>query len=139
MYTKKFTKQLKRITQALLSMTPAQRKVIRQSITRSQSEVSINELIQPIFYQSPQCPHYHGAHIRKWGKSEKTQRYKCVSCQKTFKNKTKTPLARLRKCSLWLEYTECILLKLTLREAANVCKINLRTSFLWRHRFLIAQ
>jgi transposase-like protein len=139
MYTKKFTKQLNRITKALLSMTPAQREVVHQSITRSHSEFSINELIQPVFDNSPQCPHCHGSHIRKWGKSGETQRYKCMSCQKTFNNKTKTPLARLRKCSLWQEYTQCMVLKLTLREAADICKINLRTSFLWRHRFLIAQ
>ena len=30
-------------------------------------------------------------------------------------------------------------LKLTLREAASVCGINLKTAFLWRHRFLMAQ
>jgi hypothetical protein len=30
-------------------------------------------------------------------------------------------------------------LRLTLREAASICHINLKTSFLWRHRFLMAQ
>ena len=38
-------------------MTPAQRKVVHQSITRSHSDVSINELIQPAFDNPPQCPH----------------------------------------------------------------------------------
>ncbi len=32
-----------------------------------------------------------------------------------------------------------MVLKLTLREAADICNINLRTAFLWRHRFLMAQ
>ena len=32
-----------------------------------------------------------------------------------------------------------MVLKLTLREAAAICKINLKTSFLWRHRFLTTQ
>jgi hypothetical protein len=32
-----------------------------------------------------------------------------------------------------------MVLKLTLREAADICHINLRTAFLWRHRFLSAQ
>lgn len=139
MYTKKFTKQLNHITQALLSMTPAQREIVHQSITRSHSEVSINELIQPIFDNSPQCPHCNKSHIRKWGKSGETQRYRCMTCYKSFNNKTKTPLARLRKCSLWQKYTQCMVLKLTLREAANLCKISLKTSFLWRHRFLTSQ
>jgi hypothetical protein len=30
-------------------------------------------------------------------------------------------------------------LKLTLREAASICHINLKMAFLWRHRFLTAQ
>jgi len=30
-------------------------------------------------------------------------------------------------------------LKLTLRQSAKVCNINLKTAFLWRHRFLEAQ
>lgn len=30
-------------------------------------------------------------------------------------------------------------LKLTQREAASTCNINLKTAFLWRHRFLMAQ
>lgn len=30
-------------------------------------------------------------------------------------------------------------LKLTLRQAASICHINLKTAFLWRHRFLMAK
>jgi hypothetical protein len=48
-------------------------------------------------------------------------------------------LARLRKCHLWEEYARCIELKLTLRQAASICHINLKTAFLWRHRFLMAK
>jgi transposase-like protein len=53
--------------------------------------------------------------------------------------KTKTPLTQLRKCHLWKEYARCIGLKLTLRQAASICHINLKTAFLWRHRFLNGQ
>jgi len=38
---------------------------------------------------------------------------------KTFNNKTNTPLAKLRKSYLWKEYARCMVLKLTLREAAT--------------------
>ena len=48
-------------------------------------------------------------------------------------------MARLRKCHLWEEYARCIELKLTLRQAASICHINLKTAFLWRHRFLMAK
>ena len=32
-----------------------------------------------------------------------------------------------------------MVLKLTLRETADTCGINLKTAFLWRHRFLMVQ
>jgi transposase-like protein len=81
---------------------------------------------------------YHNGLTRsqvKWGKAGSVQRYKCFSCHKTFKNKAKTPLAKLHICELWDKYAECMSLKLTLREAAAVCNINLKTSFLWRPVF----
>ena len=67
------------------------------------------------------------------------QRYRCKTCVKTFNIKTKTPLARLHKCEIWKQYAECMELKLTLRQVAKICNINLKTAFLWRHRFLEAQ
>lgn len=138
MKTKSFVLKLNQITTALLSMTPAQREVVHQSIRTSQVEMPINELFQPIFDASPSCTycaHCASAHLKKWGKSGETQRYRCNHCAKTFNIKTKTPLARLRKCHLWEEYARCIELKLTLRQAASICHINLKTAFLWRHRF----
>ena len=139
MKTKSFVLKLNQITTALLSMTPAQRETVHQSIRTSQVEMPINELFQPIFDASPSCPHCTSAHLRKWGKSGEPQRYRCNHCAKTFNIKTKTPLARLRKCHLWEEYARCIELKLTLRQAASICHINLKTAFLWRHRFLMAK
>lgn len=139
MNTKPFVRMLNQITRALLSMTPAQREVVHQSIRTSQVEMPINELFQPIFDTSPSCPHCNSAHLIKWGKAKETQRYRCKSCSRTFNIKTNTPLARLRKCHIWEEYARCMELKLTLRQAASICKINLKTSFLWRHRFLVAK
>ncbi|MFT6925488.1 MAG: hypothetical protein ACJAZP_001068 [Psychromonas sp.] len=48
------------------------------------------------------------------------------------------PFAKLHNCHIWEEYTRCMELKLTLREATSIYNINLKTAFLWRHRFLIA-
>ena len=139
MRAKNFTHQLNNITQLLLDMTPAQRKQVQQRIQDTQPEITVNELIQPIFDISPQCPHCNSLHFNKWGKSGSIQRYRCKTCIKTFNIKTKTPLARLHKCELWTQYAECMTLKLTLRQAAKICNINLKTAFLWRHRFLEAQ
>ena len=139
MDTKTFTNQLSEITEALLAMTPAQREVVHQSIQASRAEIAIDELIQPMFDHLSQCPHCHSDHFKKWGKAKEVQRYYCNSCHKTFNNRTKTPLAKLHKSHLWVKYARCMELKLTLREAASVCHINLKTAFLWRHRFLSAQ
>jgi len=139
MNTKSFVGKLNQVTKVLFSMTPAQREIVHQSIQALDTEMSTDELIQPLFELSSQCPHCHSSDLNKWGKSGAIQRYRCKDCQKTFNNKTNTPLAKLRKCHLWEEYARCMMLKLTLREAADICGINLKTSFLWRHRFLIAQ
>lgn len=130
MNAKSFVLKLNQITTALLSMTPAQREVVHQSIRTSQVEIPTNELFQPVFDTSPSCPHCTSPHLRKWGKSGETQRYRCNHCAKTFNIKTKTPLARLRKCHLWEEYARCMELKLTLVQAASICHINLKTAFL---------
>ena len=139
MKTKSFVSKLNLITKALFSMTPAQREIVHQSIQALDTEISTDELIQPLFDALSQCPHCHSSHLKKWGKSGSIQRYRCKGCLKTFTNKTNTPLAKLHKSHLWEEYARCMMLKLTLREAANICNINLRTAFLWRHRFLMAQ
>ncbi|MFT7682494.1 MAG: hypothetical protein ACI935_001969 [Moritella dasanensis] len=49
MRAKNFTHQLNNITQLLLDMTPAQRKQVQQRIQDTQPEITVNELIQPIF------------------------------------------------------------------------------------------
>jgi len=78
------------------------------------TEITTDELIQPLFEVSSQCPHCHANHLKKWGKSGAIQRYSCMGCLKTFNKKTNTPLAKLRKSYLWAEYARCLVLKLTL-------------------------
>lgn len=139
MNTKSFVGKLNQISKALFSMTPAQREIVHQSIQALDTEISTDELIQPLFEASAQCPYCNSSQLKKWGKSGTIQRYRCKGCLKTFNNKTNTPLAHLHKCHLWEEYARCMMLKLTLRESADICGINLKTAFLWRHRFLKAQ
>ncbi|EDQ01661.1 hypothetical transposase [Shewanella benthica KT99] len=118
MKTKLFVSKLNQITKTFLSMTPAQREVVHQSIQALNAKIPTDELIQPLFDALSQCPHCHSPQFKKWGKAGAIQRYRCNTCYKTFNNKTKTPLARLHKCHLWADYTRCMQLKLTRREAA---------------------
>ena len=85
---------------------------------------------------SPECPHCHSSVINRHGKVNKMQRYRCKNCGKTFVATTGTPLARLRYKELWIDYIRCMLDSKVLRQCADECGINLKTSFRWRHRFL---
>jgi hypothetical protein len=71
MKTKSFVLKLNQITTAFLSMTPALREAVHQSIRTSQVEMPINELFQPIFDASPSCTHCASAHLKKWGSQVK--------------------------------------------------------------------
>lgn len=82
------------------------------------------------------CPHCRSKRFIKWGVRHDLQRYKCKECLKTFNPLTSTPLARLKKKGRWLAYSECIKAGLSVRKAAQICKVNKNTTFKWRHRFL---
>lgn len=84
----------------------------------------------------PECPHCHSGLINRHGKKGDMQRYRCKNCLKTFTATTKTPLARLRMKEKWGHYLEGMLESKVLRKSAQECEINLKTAFLWRHRFL---
>ncbi|MFT5808566.1 MAG: hypothetical protein ACI9LG_002883 [Moritella dasanensis] len=49
MRVKTFTFHLNYITKLLLDMTPAQREQVQQRLQETQPELTVNELIQPIF------------------------------------------------------------------------------------------
>lgn len=82
------------------------------------------------------CPHCQSSEGRPWGSSSGLPRYRCKSCGKTSNPLTGTPMARLRKRSLWQTYAEALTQSLTVRRAAKHCGISKSTAFLWRHRFL---
>ena len=117
MNTKSFVSKLNQITNTLLSLTPAQRKLVHQSIQALDTEITTDELIQPLFDALAQCPHCYSPHLNKWGKSGSIQRYRCKKCSKTFNNKTKTPLAKLRKCHLWEKYLHCMCAEINVKRS----------------------
>ena len=86
---------------------------------------------------NPECPHCHCTLINRHGKVNNMQRYRCKNCLKTFMSTTGTPLARLRYKEQWGHYLKCMLESKVLRASAKECGINLKTSFRWRHRFLV--
>jgi len=100
----------------------------------------VNKIIQQLEHrliEKPECPHCHGSIINRFGKKGLMQRYRCKNCLKTFTATTKTPLARLRFKEKWGNYLQGMLESKVLRKAASDYQINLKTSFRWRHRFLL--
>ena len=83
------------------------------------------------------CPHCKSEKLQRWGKVSDLQRYRCKDCLKTFNSLTNTPLARLKKKGRWIEYTKCMKEGISIRKAAQLCGISVKTSFHWRHRFLV--
>ncbi len=57
MKTKLFVSKLNQITKALLSMTPSQMEAVHRSIWALDSEIPMDELIQPLFDASSKCPY----------------------------------------------------------------------------------
>ncbi|MES2757556.1 MAG: IS1595 family transposase [Pseudomonadota bacterium] len=82
------------------------------------------------------CPRCGSARLHRDGHADGLQRYRCVSCARSFNALTGTPLARLQHRRKWLPYLHCILQSATVRGAAAMVGIHKNTRFRWRHRFL---
>ena len=81
------------------------------------------------------CPFCHGTHVVKNGTKKRLQRYLCRRCRKSFSDQTATPSCHSKKSpKLWLQYLKCMLSGYTIRKCAEECKINIATSFFWRHK-----
>ena len=84
-----------------------------------------------------ECPHCNSMEFVKHGVTAKgIQRYRCKGCNKTFCSLTNTSLYRMKKGDKWLSYLSLMWEGVALRKIARALQINLRTAFLWRHRFL---
>ena len=82
------------------------------------------------------CSACGATHMHRYGQVNRLQRYRCVSCGKTFNALNGTPLAHLHHKTRWLAYAGCLLESFSVRKAADQLHIHRYTSFRWRHRFL---
>lgn len=87
------------------------------------------------------CPHCGSTKIRKFGSRKGVQRYQCMNaeCKKHFNVKTNTTFAWSKyDLNKWVDYIECMAMRMSLRAIAEKLSINLRTAFTWRHKILNA-
>ena len=104
----------------------------------SQSNVSFNDLIgKNRFKNGIVCPHCNSNSAVRNGKRNGLQNYKCKDCGKYFSNTTNTIALKSKYgFDTWKEYTECMMMGLSIRKSAAKCGVSNATAFYWRHKIL---
>lgn len=105
-----------------------------QSVRRSERPGDSLGVLAP--RRPDRCPHCDGAHIQRWGRFGRRQRFRCVDCGRTHSEFTGTAYYRLRRPELWSSFCRCMLESRTVRGAAERTGVHRNTSFRWRHRLL---
>lgn len=103
------------------------------------SETKVDEyLSDERFANGRACPCCGSAAVSKNGhQKDGTQRYICKDCGKSFVSTTNSITSGTRKrLYVWEKYIECMMLGLSLRKTAMLCKIHRNTAFAWRHKIL---
>jgi len=96
-----------------------------------------SEIVKEIQTTDLCCHHCGSTDIVKRGKSNGLQRYWCKGCNRTFNLATNTALAYTRlETEKYLKYIELMQFQVPIRKAAKMVGISMKTSFLWRHKFL---
>ena len=91
------------------------------------------------FSRGVACLHCGGTNVIKHGKKNGVQRFRCKDCEKTFNDRTMTPLANSHvSLEHWIDYAKCMVMGLSIRKSATICQISVKTSFYMRHRLLDA-
>jgi len=120
---------------ALLNDLPrVQREALLTALHSKLSPAAALKLIETRFEAAPECGHCGSEHVGGWSTANRTKRYRCKDCGRTFNAFTGTPLAQLHRRESWLAYGRALSEGASLRKAAKRCGITLDTSFRWRHR-----
>lgn len=131
------TKDFQAFVEQLGDLSESQRQVVVAALKGKGSATDAIRLIERQFAADPCCGHCGTLALGKWGTAGNGfRRYKCKSCGKTFTALTGTPLSGLHHRDRWIEYARALVDGVSLRKAAKRCRIDLGTSFRWRHRFL---
>ena len=115
-------------------LTRHQRKVAISQLNAVNSHNAIIEELEKNNCHT--CPHCQSERLGRWGSQSGLQRFRCLDCRKCFNVLTGTPLARLQHKERWLDYNQSLIEGLTVRKAAERCRVDKTTIFRWRHRFL---
>ena len=81
------------------------------------------------------CPACKSSRIHGHGSYRGRNRCKCLECKKTFNDFTGTSISGIKKTQKFQEYIK-IAGDTTIRKAASVLELNVKTIFDWRHKLL---
>jgi transposase-like protein len=90
------------------------------------------------FVKGIHCPRCGSRRTHRWGSFKARQRYRCLSCCRTFSDLTASPAAYIKKLELWPAYAERLSTGASLRRTAADLGIHPTTAFRWRHAILRA-
>lgn len=128
--------RLNGIVRAIQTMSWVERGELMKRLRVAQAGQQADEIVEQRQQALSMCPHCSDMHVVRNGTAGGLQRYKCRGCGKTFNSLTRTPLARLRHRSLWLEQAQALIDGLSITKVANRLEVARSTAFRWRHRFL---
>jgi transposase-like protein len=130
--------EFERLLASLDDLSLGQKAIVRKVIDKQQDLEKVIFIIESRFIENPVCPRCQSENVKRWGRANNLQRFRCSSCGRTFNPLTGTPLANLRKKDQWLTMAGALKQGLPLRRTADKCDVSLTTAFRWRHRFLEA-
>jgi len=106
---------------------------------RAMTNSLYNDSREQRFSKGVACIHCGGTHVIKHGRKNGVQRFRCRDCEKTFNDRTMTPLANSHvSLEQWIDYAKCMIMGLSIRKSATICQVSVKTSFYMRHRLLDA-
>jgi transposase-like protein len=126
------------LVEQLGDLTEVQRAALLAALAGKGAANEAVALIETRFAAAPACGHCGSESFGTLGQASGLRRYKCRDCHRTFDALTGTPLAQLHRRDAWLGYARALVDRVRLRKAAERGDVCLKTSFLWRHRFLAA-
>lgn len=130
-------RSFQRWSRQLCQLSRSQRDELLRALQTMAGAARSAQLIEAARRPLLACPRCGGVKLKRHGHANDLQRFRCADCGRTFNALTGTPLARLRKKALWLNFCAQMLDPAsTVRRAADAVGVHRNTSFRWRHRML---
>ena len=106
---------------------------------RAMTSSLYNDSREQRFSKGVACLYCGSINVIKHGKKNDVQRFRCKDCERTFNDRTMTPLVNSHvSLEQWIDYAKCNVMGLSIRKSAKICDVSVKSSFYMRHRLLDA-